>query len=465
MNSKLEKLSDTRFQIEIDVDSSDLKDAYTKASQRYAKNANVPGFRKGQAPAEVVRVRFKDEIRQEVLQSLLPEKVAQAIRESGLQPISEPDLHVDDAENVKVDGSGPIKVHVRLEVMPEIPEPKYKGLELVRRVKPVEEGQLDDIIAGRLAQEAALLPVEGRASEIGDTVVADLEGRFDNDPEGEPITAADLEITLGDELIERSFSDNLIGVRDDEEREFTVTYAPDFSSSALAGKTVHYRARVKTVGNKVAPEMNDEWAQSLDEGYGSLAELKDKLRSDLETLAGSDADARVRNNAIAKLIEQNEFEVPHTLIENQARNLLNNFAQDLRRQGVDLNKVEPDFVQMAFSQMHTQAERDVRGAMLLDKVAESENIAVTESEVDVEIEKMAEYYRVTPADIRSSLEKQGGVRTIENNLRTRKTIEAMVAYAKITEGPWVDENIPRDTEDRDGEKTAKKKAPAKKAAK
>ena len=110
--------------------------------------------------------------------------------------------------------------------------------------------------------------------------------------------------------------------------------------------------------------------KSLDEGYESISDLRGKLRADLEKYADSDADARVRNNAIAKLIENHPFEVPHTLIESQARNLLNNFAQDLQQRGVDLNKVESDFVQMAFNQMQTQAERDVRGAMLLEKVAE-----------------------------------------------------------------------------------------------
>ena len=172
-------------------------------------------------------------------------------------------------------------------------------------------------------------------------------------------------------------------------------------------------------------------------GLGDNGEHLHDWRFDAKT----DADARLRNNAIAKLIEQNQFEVPGALIENQARNLLNNFAQDLQQRGVDLNKVDNSFVEMAYNQMRTQAERDVRGALLLDKIAEAEKIEISKEEVDEEIAKLAEYYRATPEEVRSSFEQQGGTTAIENNLKTRKSIEALVAKAKVADGPWVDESI------------------------
>ena len=165
--------------------------------------------------------------------------------------------------------------------------------------------------------------------------------------------------------------------------------------------------------------MNDEWAKSLDEGFESLDDLRKKLGEDLDSVAKADADARVRNDLIAKLIENYDFEIPNAMIELQARNLLNNFAQDLSQRGVDLNKVEKDFVQMAYNQMRGQAERDVRGAMLLEKIAELENVEVTTDEVNEEIQQMANYYRTTPEEIRASLaQQQGGEENIANSLRT-----------------------------------------------
>jgi trigger factor len=296
-------------------------------------------------------------------------------------------------------------------------------------------------------------------------VIADLEGVFDDAPDAEPIRAEDLEVVLGDEVIEKSFTENLVGVKEDDEKEFTVVYPPEFSSEALAGKTVHYKAKIKSVGKTEVPELNDDWAKSLDEGYESIADLRKKLKADLEKYAEADADARLRNNAIAKLIEDNAFEVPNTLIENQARNLLNNFAQDLQQRGVDLKQVEEQFIQMAYSNMRTQAERDVRGAMLLDKVAAMEKVEVADSEVDDEISKMADYYRASVDEIRQSIEKQdGGLDNIHNNLKTRKAIEAVVAKAKITDGEWVDETETPAAEEKPKKAKAKKEA-AKKAAK
>ena len=473
MKSELKEISPTQKEIHLEIDAASLKEAYGKVSQKYARGANVPGFRKGYAPLDVVRLRYKEEIQNEVLQQIVPAKVTEAIEEHNLQPLAEPHLHIDDAENITVNGSKPIGLHVHVEVMPDVPVPKYEGLEVTRRVKPVEDSEIEDLIANRLSQEAALIPVEGRASEIGDTVIADLEGVFDDDPGADPIKAENLEVVLGDEVIEKAFTENLVGVREDDEKEFTVSYPEEFSSPALAGKTVHYKAKIKSVGRSETPELNDEWAKSLDEGYESLDDLRSKLRADLETYAGSDADARVRNNAIAKLIEENAFEVPKTLIENQARNLLNNFARDLQQRGVDLNTVDNNFIEMAYHQMQTQAERDVRGAMLLEKVAEAENVEVTKEEVEEEIGKMAEYYRTTPDEVRESLKRQGGENSIENNLRTRKSIEALIAKAKVAEGEWIDETkveesaaeAKAETADEKPKKTAKKKSPTKKAAK
>ena len=458
MKSELKEISPTQREIHLEIDAVALKEAYGKVSQRYAKRANVPGFRKGYAPVDVVRMRFKEEIKSEVLQDVIPAQVQAAIEEHDLHPLAEPQLHLEKHENIKVNGSESLSLHIHVEVMPEIATPKYKGIVVTRRVKPVEDSEIDGLIAERIEKEAALIPVEGRKSKLGDTVIADLEGVFEGDENGEPITANDIEIVLGGEHIEKSFTDNLVGVKEDDEKEFTVSYADDFTSEALAGKTVNYKAKIKSVGTMEKPELNNEWAKSLDEGYKSLADLRKKLRADLDTHSKADADARVRNDAVAKLIEDNAFEVPLTLIENQARSLLNNFAQDMQERGIDVDKIEPQFVQMAYTSMRTQAERDVRGAMLLDKVAEIEKVEVAETEVDEEITKMAGYYRSSAEEIRESLEKQGGgVENIRNNLKTRKSIEALIAKAKVTDGEWIDESAIQPGEAEKPKKAAKKK--------
>jgi trigger factor len=443
MKTELIEVSPTQREIKIEIDADKIKEVYNQVTKKYARGASVDGFRKGLAPVDVIRLRYKSEIQQEVMQELLSKTVTEAIQEQGVEPLGEPELHIDDAANMKLNGTQPLSLHVHFEVMPEIPTPEYKNMEATRRIRPLVEGELEGILEERRQQYSTLIPVEDRASEDGDTVIVDLEGTFANEPESAPIKADDLEINLGDELIEKAFTENLVGVREDEEKEFTVAYADDFSSPALAGKTVNYKAKIKSVGKVEIPELDDEWAQGLDEGFESMKDLRERLEKDLQSVAKSDADARVRNDLMAKLIESHEFEIPNALIENQARNLLNNFAQDMEQRGVDLNKVENDFIQTVYTQMRSQAERDVRAAMLLEKIAQLENVNVTDEEVADEINRMAHYYRTTPEQIRASLAQQGGEVNIANSLRTRKAVEAIVENAKITDGEWVSENQPQ----------------------
>lgn len=464
MNTELIDVSETSKEIKIEVSPDEVRKVYDSVSKKYANQAQVPGFRKGLAPLDVIRMRFKEDIKNDVIQEILPPVVTQAIQEHNLEPLAEPHLHLDNPEGLKVNGSEPIAFSIQVEVMPEIPVPEYEGLQATRRIRPVNADEVDNYIDERRQQESTLIPVEGRKSEDGDMVIVDLVGTFTDEENADPIEVNDLEVQLGDELIEQSFSENLVDVETDDEKEFTVEYPDEFSSPALAGRTVNYKAKVKSVGNVELPELNDEWVKSLDEGFESLEDLQNKLREDMESIAKADADSRVRNDLIARLIEKYQFEVPRALIESQAQNLLNNFAQDLAQRGVDLSKVEQDFIEMTYNQMKGQAERDVRGAMLLEKIAESENVEVSEDEVKEEIEKMARYYQTSVDEFRQSLDKEGGDAMIKNNLRTRKAVEALVEKAKVTDGEWIDENqqmaeiADADSESEKEEKPKEKKA-------
>lgn len=454
MNTELVHVSETAKEIRIEIEPEEVRRVYDTVSRKYADRAQVPGFRKGMAPLDVIRMRFSDEIKSEVIQELLPPNVTLAIQEHKLQPIAEPQLHMDNQENLKVNGSQPISVHIHVEIMPEIPEPNYEGIETERRVKPVTEEEINSVIDERRQQNATMIPVEDRKSKEGDVVVVDLKGTFLDDEKADPIEVTDLEINLGDGLVEKAFTENLIGVDVDEEREFKVEYPEEFSSSALAGRKVKYHAKVNSIGVVELPDLDDEWVLSLDEGFKSVADLRKQLRTDLESMAKAEADGRVRNDLISKLIEKHEFEVPQALITSQAQSLLNNFAQDLAQRGVDLTKVEESFIETTYSQMKVQAARDVRGAMLLEKIAENEKVEVSDEEVASEMALMAQQYQMTEEQLKETIDAQGGSNMIANNLKTRKAVEALVEKASVTEGEWAEES--RD------EPVAKKKSSSKK---
>lgn len=457
MNTELIEISPTNKEIRIEVQPDEVRSVYDSVSRKYASKAQVPGFRKGMAPIDVIRMRYKEEIKSDVLQELIPPKVNEAIQEHQLNPLAEPHLHLHEPDNINVNGSQSIGFSIHVQVMPEIPAPKYKGLEAVRRVRPTRDDEIENIIEEQRQEQSTLVPIEGRKSKVGDTVIVDLKGTFQDDPNADPIEVDDLEVQLGDEVIEKSFTDNLIGVETDDEKEFEVEYPKESSSSALAGRNVKYRAKVKTVGFVELPDLDDDWVASLGEEFKTLNELRKRLREDMEKVAKADSDSRVRNDLIAKLIEASDFEVPNALIESQAQTLLNNFAQDLAQRGVDLSKVDKSFIETTYDQMKGQAERDVRGAMLLEQIADMEKVEISKETVDKEIETMAEYYQVSTDEVRKMLDEQGGEMMIENNLRTRAAVEILVKKAKVSDGEWIDENQMPPANMTDAEKEKPKK--------
>ncbi|MER3631079.1 MAG: trigger factor [Blastocatellia bacterium] len=440
MKTEIKEISQTMRELHLEIPPSALKAAYDEVSRRYSVKANIPGFRKGvPAPLEIVRLRFKDEIRNDVLQMVVSNAAARAMDEAGVQPVGDPQIHIDNFENISVDGSEPLKVHIHFEVMPEIPEPDYAAIEVERRVKPIEESDVDEYVAQLLERESALVPIEDRSASDGDTLIVDLEGRFDGGESEEPVIAKDLEIKLGDANIDPTFTSNLVGVKADDVREFTVSYPDDYAAEQLRGRTVHYKATVRYVGRAELPKADDDWAKSLDLGVETYCDLRKKLRADLEAYAKSSADARLRNDAMEKMIEHHRFEVPRLLVENQTRVLLNEFVQDLRQKGADLSKLDEGFLGSLYGQLMQRAEREVRGALLLGKIAEIENISIKPEEIEAEIADLATYHRVTPEEVKKSLGSQEGLRQIEHNLKTRKAIEAIVGKIKVSEGKWVEQ--------------------------
>ncbi|HYG79260.1 MAG TPA: trigger factor [Pyrinomonadaceae bacterium] len=438
MKTELVDLSPTRKEIKIEIEADAVRAAYDTASDRYAQLATVPGFRRGHAPRAVVRTRFKDKIRGEVLQELVPQAVQDAIAGHGLNVIGEPELHLDNAEELANFGSGPIRLHVHVEVLPEVTLGNYKGLEAGRRTRPVRDEDVERVIEGLREASASLEPVEDRGAELGDTVTVNFRGKFVEAPDEEDINVEDVDVELGGPGVQQEFTDNLAGVHADEERTFTVDYPEDFSSKGLAGKKVEYVATVTAVRRKELPEVDDEWARSLGEEFESVASLREKVREDLEKRAGVESDNRVRGEVMRKLVEAHPFEVPQTLSEHQANHRLQEAVRDMMGRGIDPRAQEINWEGVR-EQLKAQAEFDVRGSMLLEKIADEENIEVSDEEIEAEINAIAEASRQAPEQVRAALTKQGGTTSIADRLRNRKALDLIVENARVTDEEWREE--------------------------
>ena len=438
MKTELIEISPTRKQIDVVIEPEAVRAVYDRISDKYAKGANVPGFRPGHAPRGVVRTRFKDQIRTELLRELLPDAVQKAVEEHKLAPLGEPELNLENTGGLSELGEKPISFSVNVEVLPDIKLGDYKGLEVARRTRPVKDEDLDRVIESLRENSATLEPVEDRGARPGDTVTANFHGKFLNDLDAEPIKVEDVDVVLGGPGVVSEITDNLTGAKPDDEKVFTVDYPADFSSKGLAGKQVEYTIKVSAVRIRELPELDDEWAQSLGEEVESLGDLRAKVRSDLESQTKNEADNKVRADLVRQIVEAHQLELPERLVEHQTEVRLESVVRDMIGQGIDPRNKELDW-DKARDSLKEQASYDLRGSLLLERIADEEKIEVSEQEIDDEINAIAEASRQSPEQVRGILTKQGGERSIAGRLRNRKALEFLVANAKITDQEWEEE--------------------------
>ncbi|HEY2971341.1 MAG TPA: trigger factor [Pyrinomonadaceae bacterium] len=444
MKTEFVDVSPTRKEIKIEIDSATVRQTYDRISDRYAKQASVPGFRPGHAPRAVVRTRFKNEIRGQALQELVPEAVNEAISKHELNALGEPDVQLDNAEALEKFGEQPLLVNVKVEVLPKVELQDYKGIKAVRKTRPVTDAGVDEMVEALRENSGAMQPVEDRGAALGDTVTINVEGKFLGDKidgtEEENIKKDEVEVTLGAKGVQQEFTDNLTGVKPDDEKTFVVDYPEDFFSKGLAGRKVEYTARVTAVRVKELPEVDDEWARSLGEEFDSVATLRTKIRENMENQARQEADHRLRADLMQKVVAGHPFEVPQSLIDHQTGYRLESVVRDMISRGVDPRNENVNW-EGAREELKVQAEEDVRSSLLLERIAEEEKIEVSNEEIEAEIQAIARSSKQPLEQVRSVLTKEGGESSIANRLRSRKALDLLVENARVTDEEWREEGM------------------------
>jgi trigger factor len=450
MKTEFVDVSPTRKEIKIEIDEATVRQTYDRISDKYAKQASVPGFRPGHAPRAVVRTRFKNEIRAQALQELVPEAVNEAINKHELNALGEPDVELDNTAALEKFGEEPLSVKVNIEVLPKVELHEYKGIEVVRRSRPVTDTNVDEMLEALRETSAAMQPVEDRGAELGDAVTINVEGKFVDNPDEEPIKQDDVEVTLGGKGVQQEFTDNLVGVKADDERTFVVDYPADFHVPTLAGKKIEYTARVTAVRVKELPDVDDEWAKSLGEDFDSVTTLRAKIRKNMEHQSGQEADHRLRVDLMQKLLEGHQFEVPQSLVEQQTSFRLESVVRDMIGKGVDPRNQNVNW-EGAREELKTQAEADVRSSLLLERIAEEEKIEPSPEEIEAEIEAIAMSSQQSVEQVRSVLTKEGGERSIASRLRNRKALDLLVENARVTDEEWREETAEKEVRSQDSD--------------
>lgn len=441
MKTEVVDVSATRKELKIEIDAADVRAEMERVTERYAGAVNVPGFRKGRAPNSVVKQRFKNEIRGEVVQNLVPQAINEAINENELNVIGEPDIHLDNNEALEKLGEQSLSIHAHVEVLPEVALGNYKGLEVGRRTRPVTDETVEELIANLREQSASLQPVEDRVAEAGDTVTVNFTGKYIEPPETEDIEADDVQVVIGGEGVLEDFTEQLTGTKPDDVKTFVVSYPAEFSSPGLAGKQIEYTATVTGVSRKEVPDIDDEWAKTFGEEIESVQALRDKLRETLTERAHVESEHRLRDEVMGKLLEAHEFEVPETLVKSQSRRLLESTVRDMMQRGVDPRNQELDWENLR-GMLEAQATEDLRGSILLERIADAEEIEPTDEEINGEIEALAQGTRQSIEQVRAALTKQGGERSIADRLRHRKALDLLIENARVSDEEWREDEPP-----------------------
>jgi trigger factor len=418
-----------RRELELEIPAEDVQKAVTKVANEFAKVARVPGFRPGKAPVTLIRRRFAEEIKGEVLQSLLPPKIESAVADQKLVPVTQP--HVDKVDFVE---NGPVKFVASFEVLPEFTLGEYKDLEIEIEALAVTDADVEKTLEELRDRAATTAPVEGRAIADGDIAQLKLVGTSAGG--AEPIQADSVNCQVGGNDTMGPFNENLRGTSVGEHREFDVPYPADYPDAKLAGKTYHYSVEVLGIQQRIRPELNDEFAQKVSDAK-TVDELNAKIRQNLEAARDHRQKDEAREKVLSKIVAAHDFPVPEALVEQQMDVRLERAVRSLAAQGVDPRAVNVDWVGLRRRQ-HDRAVEDVKAELLLDRIANEEKIEVSDEEIEKELNEAAERSGESAIALRARLTKQGALDRMKSKLRSDKTLEWLCQSSRIRTQPKVE---------------------------
>lgn len=415
-------LEGCKHSLEITIPLDAVDEATAKVTGDYQKRAKLPGFRPGKAPASLIRKHFEPDIRQKVLESLVPKFFDSTVQNEHLQVISQPDI-----KEVHFHAGEPIRFKAEFEVAPEVELGDYKGLEVPYQEPEVTEEDIDKRVEEVRNEKATFVNMDLRPLADGDFAVVALESIEGIEP---PLKQDEVTIEVGGKDTLEGFTENLRGMEPEEEKVFEVKYPEESSQPNLAGKTVKFYCTVKGLRRKELPELNDEFAQDLGD-YRNMAEFRDAIKKSIAAQRQHAQTQEAKNKLVDLLVDKHEFPVPEVFVERQINNRLEQIARSMADQGIDLNKMKLDWEKLKEAQRE-KAVREVKASLLLSKISEKESIHATKAEVDREVERLARQQRQPVVALRPKLEKDGTLGRIASHIQTEKTLTFLFDHARKT---------------------------------
>jgi len=415
---------DCTRELVLDVPAEEVSKTYGSVAAGYRKYARIPGFRAGKVPESVVRRRFAEQIRKEVIDKLLPARFNKAVNELGVRPVGQPQV----TELTVQDGS-PLHVKAIFEFIPAFSIEGYKDVVVDKPSAEVTEEEFERELAQLRESRATIEPVEeDRPLADGDWAQIAYKGRIDGDAEAAPIAGEDTLVEIGGSDTVEAFTTALRGAKPGQELKAEVVYPADYPESKLAGKTVSYEIEVKGIKKRILPELDDDFAKELG-NYESLDDLKSRVREHMAGRKRRSVENETRDRLYTALAGQFPFPVPESLVQDQVDARLERGLRALAAQGMETEQMRKlDFARLRAAQ-RDGAIAEVRTNIILDRIADEENITVTDEDVDREVQIAAIQARENVDTLRVRLTQDGGLARIREQLRREKT--ASLLYERL----------------------------------
>ncbi len=422
---KAEKLEHSQYELHISVDKATFEAAVTKAYQKESKKMTIPGFRKGKAPRSIIEKMYGTGVFYETaINDLIPENYEAAVKEAGISPVAQPEFDI-----VSLDDNG-LVLSAKVFVKPEVKIADYFGINVTRTITPVTEAEVDDEIITVRERNSREAEVLGRAAELGDTAVIDYEG-FCDGVAFEGGKGEDYALKLGSNTFIPGFEDQIVGKKIDEEFDVNVTFPTEYHSADLAGKEAVFKCKLHALTRVELPDLDDDFAKDVSE-FDTMDEYRADLKAKIEKRHADSADNAVSEQLMDALIEKMEADIPTPMFDAEVENSLRDYDYRLRMSGLDLTtytKYTGLTLDSLREQFRPQAERQVKARLALEKIAELENVEVTEEEINAEYDRAATAYNMPVDQVKASLPAEA----IVEDLRVSKTVALVREKAVVTD--------------------------------
>jgi trigger factor len=408
----------------LDIPAEEVSKAYKTVTGNYRKYAKIPGFRPGKVPESVIKRKYAGEIRKDVIEGLLPERFNKAVAELGVRPVGQPQV-----SELTVEDGQPLHVKAVFEYIPAFSIEGYKDVTVPKPSVEITEEEFQAELAQLRESRATVEPVEeDRALVDGDWAQITYTGQVEDEADAAPVSGEDTLVEIGGKDTVEAFSSALRGAKPGQELKAEVIYPADYAEPKLAGKTVAYEVEVKAIKKRTLPELDDDFARELG-AYESLADLEERVREHLASRKKRSLEGETKDRLFAAMTERFQFPIPESMVQEQIDARLDRGLRALAAQGMDTEQMRKlDFTRLRAAQRDS-ASAEVKTFILLDRIAQEENITLSDEELDHELQLIALQSREPLDALKVRLTDDGGLARIREQLRREKT--ASLLYERL----------------------------------